>query len=565
MINRQVINQEKMSRKISMKSLKIILLGGVVGLLLLMLSGCATTAPQKAEAAAANTVAVTGAPQEVAADIQLPPAAPAAKDKALPVRFQNPSYIVKDVSLGDDSKGGDAIAITVGADITSSTGPVALRDIMKRIAGLKGMNVSWASDVEQQALVDVDIRADDDFFHAIDNLLRQLDYYHEVEGNTIVVKYKQTRKFHLAMPPRIAGSSTSNAVGGSSTNVDTATSRWDGVRASLDKVLSTWAGTATIKVANDAAADEKSAENSGEADKLAAAIVEKTRDNTGNYFINEELGLIIFTAPKPLLEKVETYVENLKTELYRQISIEAKIIEVTLSDKEKSGIDWSELFSSSSFNFNVDFGDDANATTGTPENMIYPRGSFLNRITLDAKSVNLVMDAIKGYGETKVLSNPKVSVMNGQPAVIYVGDNVTYISTVTTTVGDSGAVSTSVATASASSGLRLEVFPTIINDDEIILSLIPTISGLTLPIEYRTFGTSQVGLPEIKERTMNSIVRIKNGELLIVGGLIDSVDDDQNTKVPLLGDAPLINKLFKKKEKENTRRELIVLLKPTIL
>ncbi len=62
------------------------------------------------------------------------------------------------------------------------------------------MTVSWASDVDKNVLVDVNIGADDDFYLAIDNLLRQVDYYHEREGSTIVVRYKETRQFHLAMP-----------------------------------------------------------------------------------------------------------------------------------------------------------------------------------------------------------------------------------------------------------------------------------------------------------------------------------------------------------------------------
>jgi len=110
---------------------------------------------------------------------------------ALPVRFQQPSYILGD---SESDSGlileGEDIRIPVGADISSTTGSVSLRDIVKRLADMKGMNVSWASDVDQWAQVDVDIRAEDDFFKAIDNLLRQTDYFHMVEENTLVIKYQ---------------------------------------------------------------------------------------------------------------------------------------------------------------------------------------------------------------------------------------------------------------------------------------------------------------------------------------------------------------------------------------
>ncbi|HSR36650.1 MAG TPA: type II and III secretion system protein, partial [Desulfurivibrionaceae bacterium] len=120
----------------------------------------------------------------------------------MPVRFQQPSYVLKESTSGSQLGLGETaeIKIPVGADISSTTGPVALRDILKRLAALKKMKVSWASDVDQSAMVDVDIKAEDDFFDAIDNILRQVDYYHEVKGNTIVVQYRQTKKFHVAMP-----------------------------------------------------------------------------------------------------------------------------------------------------------------------------------------------------------------------------------------------------------------------------------------------------------------------------------------------------------------------------
>jgi general secretion pathway protein D/MSHA biogenesis protein MshL len=154
--------------------------------------------------------------------------------------------------------------------------------------------------------------------------------------------------------------------------------------------------------------------------------------------------------------------------------------------------------------------------------------------------------------------------MNGQPAVIYVGDNVTYISEVETTV-DEGTVTTAVTTAQVVSGLRLEVYATIMSNDEIVMSIIPMISQLEEPIEYRQFGTNQVGLPYIRERTMNSIVRLNNGEMLIVGGLISSVDIDEDSNVVGLGKIPGLKHIFGNEGKSLVRKELVILLRPRIL
>ena len=120
------------------------------------------------------------------------------KPVELPTRFMNPTYLLDEMDTGSGFE--DDITIPIGADISSNTGPVTLREIMKRLAVLKGMNVSWANDVDQGALVDVDIRAEDDFFESIDNLLRQLDYFHEVDGNSIIVKYRESKVYQLALP-----------------------------------------------------------------------------------------------------------------------------------------------------------------------------------------------------------------------------------------------------------------------------------------------------------------------------------------------------------------------------
>ncbi len=182
----------------------------------------------------------------------------------LPVRFQKPAYMLGETSAQNiGTAGAEGITIPVGADISSNTGPVALRDIMKRLAALKGMNISWASDVDQMAMVDVDIRAEDDFFKSLDNILRQKDYFHEVQGNSIVVKYRETRKFHVAMP--FLKSSYNTGVGGDVLGGGTTTSGlkgniqltsekndfdiWENIRKNLDQILEIWEETTPAPVA----------------------------------------------------------------------------------------------------------------------------------------------------------------------------------------------------------------------------------------------------------------------------------------------------------------------------
>jgi general secretion pathway protein D/MSHA biogenesis protein MshL len=562
----QLSKPKKKPGKKSMLAKKRILLCGVALSALLILSGCAAKSTQQQQSSVMESSApsapsgssVAGEPRESTAQPVQPEITPAAHaadvPTALPVRFQKPSYLIKDTGLGEEAAGVDEeLTLKVGADISTTAGPVPLRDIMKSLGSLHNMNISWASDVDQYVYIDVDIRANDDFFVALENMLRQVDYFYELKGNTIIIKFKETRKFHVALPPRIKGQANINTSGGTTTNTDADNSRWEIIRSNLDQILDIWAQR--YKPPPSAKPSEEGEEGEEEkAPVIQTATITQTQ--SGFYSVDPALGLITVTAPRPLLDKVQIYVDTLKEEMYKQISIEAKILEVTLDKNSEKGIDWSSLFKDSAFNFNATFGNNG---------QIYPdAGNFLDTLTLGNKSFSLVLDALESQGTTKVLANPRISVMNGQPAVIYVGDNVTYISEVETTQ-DEGVVTTSATTAQVVSGLRLEVYATIMSDDEIVMSIIPMISQLEEPIEYRQFGLNQVGLPFVRERTMNSIVRLNNNEMLVVGGLIQSVETDAGSNVVGLGKLPGMKYIFGNKEDSILRKELVILLRPSIL
>jgi hypothetical protein len=406
----QLSKPKKMQGKKSMHAKKRILLGGVALSALLILCGCASKSTQQStvmessEPAATSAPSMAGEPRESATQpvqLEVTPAQAAEVPTALPVRFQKPSYLIQDTGLSEEAAGEDEeLTLKVGADISTTTGPVPLRDIMKSLGSLHNMNVSWASDVDQYVYIDVDIRANDDFFIALENMLRQVDYFYELKGNTIIIKFKETRKFHVALPPRIKGQANINTSGGTTTNTDADNSRWEIIRNNLDQILDIWAQR--YKPPPSA----KPAEEGEEEEKPATPIQGGTLTQTqsGFYSVDPALGLITVTAPRPLLDKVQIYVDTLKEEMYKQISIEAKILEVTLEESSEKGIDWSGLLKDSAFNFNMTFGDGG---------QLYPDGGgFFDTIRLEAKSFELVLDALEEQGTTKVLANPRISVMN---------------------------------------------------------------------------------------------------------------------------------------------------------
>ncbi len=482
----------------------------------------------------------------------------------LPARYQNPSYVL-DTNNTIPSQT-HRIVIPVGARITPAT-PKPLRLVMQELAKLKSMNVSWASDVDKGALVNVTIMPEEDFFEAINNLLRQLDYFSVIQGNTIIIKHKATKRFHIAMP--FMGTTYSTSIGGDvlgstegsnmsgTLNMASKGNKfdiWKNIRTNLDKILEIWSApppTSPVPAAVSTGTGSAAAQSA--AQPVPVATLPAPDAGKGYYTIDQPIGLITVTAPPSLLKKVSSYLNNLRHELYRQISIEAKIVEVTLTKDNTTGINWNDLLSSS-FGFNVDFQKMSSSST---------HGQFL---TIDNKSFSLILDAMKQQGHVEVLSSPKISVMNGQPAMLSVGQNVKYVDSVSsTTDGTTGSVTYTVNTASVMSGLGMGVVATIGDNNEIILSLTPVTSQLSEPIEYKVFGANQVGLPKVSLREMNTIVRVKSGEMLVVGGLIDNTSSYSDNHVSALGKIPGIGKLFRNNGTVSTKKELVILLRPRII
>ncbi|MFH1217716.1 MAG: type II and III secretion system protein [Pseudomonadota bacterium] len=539
--------------------------------LIVLLTGCAKTSPEFRGEPEAQSFLDKHTAGAVNADAFKDPAEKAKEPAVLPERFQEPNFLL----LESDSQADADFNIPMGADISSHAAPVSLREIMKKLALLKGMNVSWANDVDQGALVDVDIRAEDDFFGAIDNILRQLDYFHEVNGNTIIVKHKETKKFHVAMPfmsPDFNMGVGGDVLGGnkdvshelkgniqitSKPENENSFDIWSNIKQNLDQILDIW--TTEEVVTPPPAQPGQVAAPTGEA--AQPAVVTNRKPGKGYYTIDKPVGLITVTAPRSLLGKVSNYIDNLKKELYRQVSIEAKIVEVTLSADNRTGINWEDLLQNegSPFNFSMDFQklNPAYHSLGT-------QNQFL---TLGTQNFGLVLDAIEEQGHVEVISNPKITVMNGQPAMISVGESMTYIDNVDATI-DEGIITYSVETSNVMSGLGMAVIATIIDEDEVILTLTPVTSKVEEPIEYRQFGNvgSEVGLPKVAIREMTTLVRIRNGEMLIVGGLIDGVNDYSESQIPHLGDMPgPAGKLFGASGAAKQRKELVILLRPVVL
>jgi len=558
------------------------------------------------------------------------------KDNTLPVRYQAPAYMVGKQTREELDMATDDVALKVGANITSTVGPQPLIAILKQLANLKEMNVSWASDVDQSVLVDVDISANDDFFQAIDNLLRQVDYFHQIKGNTIIVKFKETKRYHVAMP--FIKQSYETATGGNMLGSEETASNiegtiqidsrgnefdiWKNIEDNLNSILEVWTTEAVTTISEEgqegtdttATTDETATSESSTSNTLTKATRQRSQ-NTNTFFIDKPVGVITVTAPRPLQIRIDDYFKKLKSELYKQVAIEAKIIEVQLMDHSSIGLNWNLILSNLSLGAQLKLDrvrsdattdtkssvSTSNSSTTRGRNRTYDylatdsltadTGSYVgssgSTIT-DTSNVTVTIadtitntfggtiglatfnfddfiNVLEEQGKTTILSNPKLSVLNGQPALLTVGRNVTYIDAVESNVSEAGIITYTFHTERVLSGVGMSLTANIFDGNKVILNLVPVIAQLEEPIEYRYIGTGQVGLPVINVREMSTTVTINDGEMLVIGGLIRSAKDKDGTFMPLLGKIPLIRYLFGYEEKTLDRKELIILLRPKII
>lgn len=525
----------------------------------------------------------------------------------LPIRYQTPGWITPNQGQGLNisDKNNEDYQIKVGATIRSTGGPQPLWEVMKRLANLKGMTVSWASDVDQAALVDVDIAASDNFFDAISNLLRQADLFHEVTGKSIVVKNKATRVYQIGIPA-IKGGFSTNVGGNFLANKEAASGAegtvkitspennfnvWESIETNLKKILQIAAEErqeilASVEAANaakavEAASSDKSKNSTAKESTTTTQQTTKTTAATyskdgGYYVIDKNVGLITVTAKPSVLKTVDGYIENLKKSLYQQVNIEAKIIEVYLQDNSKIGLNWDDLLGGEkSLGTTVSFGNAGQIHPHTGTNPDSYSNTFVSRVDMGTLNFSVFLNALKQQGDTHVLANPKITVLNGQPALISIGKDVAYIKSVTREKdGDTGDITYTAETGNVVQGIALGVVASVLDNKKVILHLTPITTDLENlnsdgDIPMTTIGEDDtamsLGLPKVKVREMSTMVEVSNGEMLIIGGLIDSTEGNTGSFAPGVGDVPVLKYLFGYEEKTMQKRELVILLTPTII
>lgn len=291
---------------------------------------------------------------------------------------------------------------------------------------------------------------------------------------------------------------------------------------------------------------------------------------------NPETGLIAVRATARQHEKVQEFLDMVMSSARRQVMIEATVIEVQLNDNYQQGINWSSLRTSATQGLSVSQGQvGTNALSSNVSPGITPGVfvmSYLKPLTAIG-NLTATVQLLESFGKVKVLSSPKISVLNNQTALLKVVDNKVYFTiTATTTPGSLGTPAISTYTSELHTvpvGFVMSVTPQIAQSDEVTLNVRPTISRIVGVVQDPNPALAAANVvsnvPVIQTREMESILRVASGNIAVMGGLMQDSVDNTKDSIPVLGRLPVVGDLFGYRNETTTKSELVIFIRPIVV
>jgi len=284
-------------------------------------------------------------------------------------------------------------------------------------------------------------------------------------------------------------------------------------------------------------------------EKMVTQIISKS----GKYSLNRLSGSLYIKDTPSIIQSISKLITHYKHMLSRQILIETRIIEVGLSDEYQYGIDWSVLRDKA-----------AALTSNTSVAWNLGTGLVLSHANKDV-SIDAAMEALKTFGNAKVVSNPSIRVKHGKPALISVGTSFTYKKEVQTTrevTSGTDREVTNVVVSTVFDGLILGVIPFIGKNKRISLLINPINSSVDRAslVPESVGGDQEIALPEVRVKEMSTTIALEDGDVVVLGGLIDKVQGSQTKEVPILSAIPIFGYLFKNEFNTEEIRELVIIL-----
>lgn len=288
-------------------------------------------------------------------------------------------------------------------------------------------------------------------------------------------------------------------------------------------------------------------------------------EDQASVVVTPSAGVVVVRASAEGLSAVESYLQKAELIMQRQVILEAKILEVELNDSYQQGIDWSfaeagEFTAGGTARRSIDLGLGARAVaSGTAG------GIFASTVRLG--NFNTTIDLLGTQGNVQVLSSPRIATVNNQKAVIKVGSDEYFVTEIEfESDSDADTSNTDIELTPFFSGIALDVTPQISEEGQIILHVHPTISEVEDQEKTISISGRDINLPLAfsRIRESDSVITAEDGQIVVLGGLIQSKSEDDNSAVPFFSDIPVLGELFKQKYEKASKTELVILLRPTI-
>lgn len=420
-----------------------------------------------------------------------------------------------------------------------------IKDALLAFAKATGYNVVIPPDISGKVTVDLRGRS---ISECLDALLYPLGYSYQIDGRTVKIITKMTKIFHLLFPSsqRTFTSNIDATIGSSS------------VGGGGEEGTGGSSGTASMSISNSYGVDFWN-----EIKNFLDSVLKD--DKSAYYSIEKSTGIIIVTAKPSEIRQISDFIQKLNNFSSKQVLIEAKIVEVKLNKKNQTGINWRLLTE----NNLLGAGATISFNSGSPNTLPFN----LQVVKVD-RNFSYLIGLLSRFGKVNVLSSPRIIAVNGQPAMIKVGKDYIVIysaqTTSSTATGSQTATTLSTqeieTTSVITEGVVLTIVPKIIGNDQVLLNITPAISSLDTPLTTNTSNSSEFmnKLFAVNVRQLNTIVRAKDGETIILGGLIAESKSKESEGIPILKDIPIFGIPFKSTQSITSKSELIIMLTPHI-
>jgi MSHA biogenesis protein MshL len=275
-------------------------------------------------------------------------------------------------------------------------------------------------------------------------------------------------------------------------------------------------------------------------------------------------GLVMVRAFPDEILAIKEFLQRSEQTLRRQVILEAKIVEVSLADDYQQGINWQQALAhigSTDFIFSN--------TAGTAANGITASLGGMSNIRFNNTDFTGVISLLETQGNVQILSSPRVTATNNQKAVIKVGQDEYFVTDVssTTTTGASTTTTPELELTPFFSGIALDVTPQINDQGEVILHIHPSVTETSEQEKVISLSGDTIVLPLARSniREADTIIRAQSGEIVVIGGLMQTSVNDSHSKTPILGGIPFIGAFFEQRSERESKKELVILVKATVV